>query len=140
MRVARDPDRGRRAVVVLTLSIRCDLRQADRRTVVETEDHRPEGVRGHQLAVGADGEGPGRSEQLAGRQVHVGALQQLVDFVDANPLRPEPIRIDLHADGVLLAAEHVHLRDAAERRDLRRDQRLRVAVDFRQRPGIELRR
>ena len=74
-----------------------------------------------------------RSEQLARRQVDVPVLQRLIDLVDADLLRPQLVGIHLHAHRVLLRAVHLHLRHAADHRDARREDRLRVVVQHRHR-------
>ena len=55
------------------------------------------------------------------------------DLVDADAARGQRVRIDLHAHRVLLLAEHLHLRDAVDRRDALREIGLGVLVDRRER-------
>ena len=55
--------------------------------------------------------------------------QRRLDFVDADLARGERVRIELRVHGVLLAAEHLHLRDAADHRDALRDARFGVLVE-----------
>ena len=56
-------------------------------------------------------------------------LDRVVHFVHADAARGQLVRIELHANGVLLRAEHVHLRDAVDRGDALRDQGLGILVD-----------
>ena len=67
--------------------------------------------------------------ERAGRLVDVGAGDGLLDLVDADAARGQRARIDLHAHGVLLRAEHRDLRHAADRRDALGEVGLRVLVD-----------
>ena len=70
-------------------------------------------------------------------QVDVPVPERVLDFVDADLAGGERVRIHLHVHGVLLRAEHLHLRDAADLRDPLRDARFGVLV---QRPRRERRR
>ena len=72
-----------------------------------------------------------RPVQRAGRPVDVRAGDRLRDFVDADLPRGELRRIDVDADGELLRAEHVDLRDAADHRQALRQDRLGILVDLR---------
>ena len=67
--------------------------------------------------------------QPAGRQVRVAGLNGALHFVDADVARGERVGIHLHAHGVLLRAEDLHARHAADHRDALRQQRLGVLVD-----------
>ena len=66
--------------------------------------------------------------QRAGGQVDVRLRHRLLDLVDADAARGERVRVDLHAHRVLLLAEHLHLRHAADRRDALREVGLGVLV------------
>ena len=44
-------------------------------------------------------------------------LQRVFDFVDADLVGGQRVRIHLHMDGVLLRAQHLHLRDAGDHGD-----------------------
>ena len=70
-----------------------------------------------------------RADDVAGRHVDVPVAQRRLDLVDADLARRQRVRIELRVHGVLLAAEHLHLRDAADLRDALRDARLRVLVE-----------
>jgi hypothetical protein len=112
---------------------RGDLLETHRRALAVRDDDRPERGGVHELTRRLDVEGRVRPEQLTRRQVHVPVLHRLVDFVDADLLRVELVRIELDADRVLLRALHLHLRHAADHRDPRRDHVLRVIVEHRHR-------
>ena len=55
-------------------------------------------------------------------------FERLLDFINANLPRGQGLRVHLDAHGIFLAAEHLHLRHAVDRRDALGDQRLRVFV------------
>ena len=67
----------------------------------------------------------------------VPVAQRRLDFVDADLPRRQRMRIELRVHGILLAAEHLHLRDAADHRDALSDARFRALV---QRPRRHRRR
>ena len=113
-----------RCSVSSTLSIDVgDLLEADGLALAVRDDDRLELVGVVQLAARFDVERLVRAEQLAGGQVDVPVLQRLIDFVDADLLRAQPVGIHLHADGVLRLAPHLHLRHAVHHRQARRDDR-----------------
>ena len=58
-----------------------------------------------------------------------GSLHGLRELVDADAARRERGRIGLDPHRVFRGAEHVDLRDAVQRRQLAREQRLGIAVD-----------
>ena len=66
----------------------------------------------HQLAGRLDVVGGIRAEQLAGRLIDVPVRQRLVDFVDADVLGVQLLRVDLHAHRVFRRALHLDLRHA----------------------------
>ncbi len=105
------------------------LAQPHRRAVAVGDDHVLVLVGGHQLTGGLQREGLVRSDDRAGRHVDVPVAQRRFDFVDADLPRRERVRIELRVHGVFLAAEHLHLRDAADHRDALGDARLGVLVE-----------
>ena len=137
LQVDRAPRAGlgvepRRVLVVLDVVEDVgDLVEPDRGAVPVRDHDRLERVGVHQLSAGLDVVGRRRAEQLSGRHVDVPVLQRLVHFVEADALGVQLVRIDLHADRVLLRALHLHLRHAADHRDARRDHRLGVVVERR---------
>jgi hypothetical protein len=114
-----------------------EFRQPDRRAVAVGDDHVAVFGRVHQLSGRLERERLVRSDDGAGRRVDVPGAQRGLDLVDADLPRRERVRIELRMDGVFLAAEHLHLRDAADHRDALSDARFRVLV---QRPGRHRRR
>ena len=83
----------------------------------------------HQLSARLQREHLMRADDRAGRDVDVPVPQRRFDLVDADLARRERMRIELRVHGVLLAAEHLHLRDAADLRDPLGDARFRVLVE-----------
>ena len=69
----------------------------------------------------------------AGGQVDVPVLQRGLDFVDADLVGGQQMRVHLHVHGVFLRAQHLHLRDAADHRDALGDARLGVFIQRPQR-------
>ena len=110
----------------MTLPRSCE---PDRRAFAIGHDHRLVLLGVHQLAAGLQREGLVRPGDGPGRRVDVPVLERGLDFVDADLARGERVRIELRVHRVLLAAEHLHLRHAAHRRDALRDARLRVLVE-----------
>ena len=55
--------------------------------------------------------------------------QRGLNFVDADLARGQRMRIELHVHRVLLRAQHLHLRDAADHGDALRDARFGVFVE-----------
>ena len=74
-----------------------------------------------------------RPQSVPGRQVDVALLHRGRHLVDADPAAGQEARVDLHAHRVLLRAEDLHLRHAADHRDPLGDERLGVLVDRRER-------
>ena len=70
------------------------------------------------------------------RQVDVRRLNGGRDFVDADPSRGEPARIEIDPDGVLGLPEDRHLRHAADGRDPLRNRGFGVLVDLRNRQHV----
>ena len=108
-----------------------DLVQPYRPAVAVRHHNLAEFVRVVQLPLREDAVGRLRSEQLARRLGHVPVLERGVDFVDADLLRFQLLGIDLNPHGVLGRSLHVDLRHAADDRDARGEDVLRVFVDFR---------
>ena len=102
--------------------------QPHRRAVAVGDDQRAVCCGGLELAVGLHGEGLLRPPQRAGGQVDVVLGQGRLHLVDADAARRQQVRVELDAHGVLLRAEHVHLRHAADHRDALRHHRLGVLV------------
>ena len=75
------------------------------------------GLRVHQLPARLDDEVALRPVERAGGPVDVGACDRLRHLIDADLARRELHRVDVDADGVLLRAEDVHLRHAADHRE-----------------------
>ena len=121
-----DPRAG--PVVLDAVDDRRDLREPHGRAVPIRDDERPERRGVHELPAGLDVERRRGAEQLPRRQVHVPVLQRRIDLVDADLLRVELVRIDLHAHGVLLRRCQRDLRDPRHHRHPRRQQRLGVLV------------
>ncbi len=88
---------------------------------------------GGELPLRLDGEGALVAVERAGGQVDVGVADGGAHLVDADAARGQRVGVELDAHGVLLAAEHLHLRHAGHRRDALRHHRLRVLVELRQR-------
>ena len=61
----------------------------------------------------------------ADRRVGVGRRDRELDLVDADAARGQRVRVELDAHSEFLAAEDLHLADAVDRRERRRDHRLR---------------
>jgi hypothetical protein len=91
-----------------------ELAQPDGRSVPVRDHHVPEFGGVHELPGCLQRERAMRSDDIAGRHVDVPGAQRVLDLVDADLARGERMRIKLHVDGVLLAAEHLHLGDAAD--------------------------
>ena len=106
------------------------------------ECHHQRSVRGRvfQLPVRFDHEGTLGAVQGAGRQIDVATLDRTHYFVDAEVAGREASRIKLHAHRVLLRSEHLHLRDARQRRNALGEEILRVLVDLRHRQGLRSQR
>ena len=104
------------------------LLQPHRRAVAIRDDDGPVGLGVVELPGGLQGHRLVGAVQRAGGQVDVGGGHRLLDLVDADAAGGERARIDLHAHGVLLRAEHLDLGHAVDRRDPLGEQRLGVVV------------
>ena len=104
--------------------------QPDGRAIAPGDHQRPI-IRGvHELAVGLDVVGGVRSVQRADGRVDIPAVQRAVDFIQPQMLGVELVGIHLHADRVLRAAPHLHLRDARDHRQALGHQCLGVFVEL----------
>jgi hypothetical protein len=107
------------------------------------EPHRPVAARRHddvaellgvgQLGLRHDGQGLLRVLQRADRRVGVGGRDRRLHHVDADAAGRERVRIQLHPHGIFLTAEDLHLRDAVDGRQRRRDHLLGERIQLRQR-------
>ena len=68
------------------------------------------------------------SVKRAGRKVHVPRSNGRPDFINPDPARGEFVRVQLHANRILLRTEHGHLCDTVHHRDTLRHQSLTVIV------------
>ena len=108
-----------------------------RRVVAVRDDLVPVLVGVHELSARLQREHLMRADDRAGRHVDVPVPKRRFDLVDADLAGGERVRIELRVHGVLLTAEHLHLRDAGDLRDPLRDARFGVLVE---RPGRQRRR
>jgi hypothetical protein len=125
----------RRPLILDAVHDRAKLAEPDRCAVAVRHHHVLVLIGVHQLAGRLQREGLVRSDDRAGRRVDVPGAERRLDFVDADLPRRERVRIQLRMDGVLLAAQHLDLRDAADHRDTLRDARFGVLVERPRRHG-----
>ena len=102
--------------------------QTHRIAVAVSDDHAPVLGRIRQLTGGFDGEGLLGAVQFSGGKVAVVGLDGGLYFVDADAARGQAVRIQLDADRVFLAAEHLHLRYAADGGDALRHHSFGVLI------------
>ena len=89
-----------------------------------------------QLRLRLDGQVLARPCDGADRRVGVGGGDRRLHLVDADAARGQRVRIELDAHGVFLAAEDLHLADAVDGRQRRRDHLLGEGVELGQRRGL----
>ena len=126
---------GRGSLVLDAVDNRSELLEADRRAVAVGHDHRLVLLGVHQLAGRLQRERLVRTDDRAGRDVDVPVPERRFHLVDPDLPRRERVRIELRVHGVLLAAEHLHLRDAAHLRNPLSDARFGVLVQRPRRQG-----
>ncbi len=103
--------------------------QPHRVAVAIADDHRRE-LRGRaQLAVRLNGVRFGHAVEGAGRHVYIPMTQGIADLLQAHFARSQAVRVDLNAHRVLLGAVDLHLRNAADHRNLTRHQSFRILVE-----------
>ena len=69
-----------------------------------------------------------RAGDLSGGKIDVPGFQRVFNFVDADLVRGQRMRVHLDVDGVFLRAQHLYLRDAGDHGDALSDARFRVLV------------
>jgi hypothetical protein len=125
---ARVGEPGSHLVVLHAIDHASDFLQPHRIPIAIRHNHRAERFRIHQLPGGLYGVRLVRAPQRAGRVVDVVLLQGLLHLIDRDIPRCHQTRIELRADGVLLAAHDVHLRHAADHRNPLRHHRFGVLI------------
>ena len=105
-----------------------EVAKPHRPAVAGRDDDVAELVGVRQLGLRLDGQRLLGVLQRADRRVGVGRGDRRLHLVDADAARGQRVRIELDAHGVFLAAEHLHLRDAVDGRQRRRDHLLREGV------------
>ncbi len=103
------------------------------RAVAVRDDHRPVRGRVEELAVRLHGERLVHAVERPDGQVRVLPLDRGRHLVDADPPGRELRRVEPGAHGELLRPRHLDLRDARDRREALRDERLGDLVDRRER-------
>src|SRR4029079_12692612 len=96
---------------------RAEILKADRRAVAVRNGHPLELFGVHQLSGGLQGVRLERSDDVSGRHVDVPRAKSGLDFVDADLTRGQGVRVELRVNRVLLRAEDLNLRDAADLRN-----------------------
>ena len=87
-----------------------EVLQPHRPPVAPGHDERPELGGVLQLAGGLHGVGPVGAPEDAGGQVDVALVDRIAHLVDADLARRHGLGIELDPHGILLRAEHLHLR------------------------------
>ena len=111
-------DPGRRRTGPHPVADRGDLVEAHRGPIAVSDDQRTVDAGVGELAVGLDVIGLVSAVEGAHRQVDVGALNRLLDFVDADLAAGERLGVQLHAHGVLRGAVDTDLGHARAPSDI----------------------
>ena len=106
-----------------------DVAEPHRPAVARGDDDVAELVGVRQLGLRLDGQRLLGVLQRADRRVGVGRRDRRLHLVDADAARGQRVGIELDAHGIFLAAEDLHLRDAVDGRQRRRDHLLGEGVD-----------
>ncbi len=123
-------------VVLDGVSHHGNVAEAHRPVVARRHDNVAELVGVGQLRLGLDRQRLLQIAQRSDRRVGVGRGDRLLDLVHTNATGSERIGIELDTDGILLAAENLHLGNAVDGRKGRRDHLLRECVHVGQRRNI----
>ncbi len=122
----------RRLVVLDAVDGAADVPHPHRRPVPVGHDERAVLGRLRELAGGLHRVRRVLAPERPRRDVHVRGGDGGGSLVDSDAPVGERARVDLDAHGVFLRAEHLHLRDAGDRRDALRHDRLGVLVERRE--------
>ncbi len=90
----------------------------------------------HHLAGDVDGDVLPAPEQRADRRRGIGGRDGVADGVERQAARGGRVGVDVDAHGEFLLAEHQHLRDAGDLRNLLGEDLFGVVVDLGQRQGL----
>ena len=113
-----------------------EVAQPHRPAVARGDDDVAEAGRIGELRLRLDGQLLARPLDGADRRVGVGGRDRGLDLVDADAARRQRVRIELDAHGIFLAAEDLHLADAVDGRQGRRDHLLGERVELGQRRDL----